>query len=349
MRGRGRSILRRLAIVGSLALLCLLLAASGAVAEITPDYFVSERPDPPGTPTKVEIGLYLLDLSAIDDLAQDFTIDFYVTARWRDGRLASGDGADDGPTRILPLTEVWNPAIGALNRRDVATLFPDTVRVDSRGNVEYAQRIQGQFASPLDLREFPTDEQTLVVRLASFRYGPDEVVLEIAPEKTGRRESLSIAGWRIGQLETEVAPRVVSTSSNGARAGAIYRLRAERQTTYYVLTLVIPLLLIALMAWSVFWIDPVFLNSQIGVSTASVFSLIAFRVSLNLSLPKVAYLTKADWFVLAITILVFAACGEAVLTGSLSKAGREDLAHAIDLWARWIYIGVLAAVFLVLK
>ena len=42
--------------------------------------------------------------------------------------------------------------------------------------------------------------------------------------------------------------------------------------------------------------------SSLAISTASVFTLIAFRLSLMWSLPKVSYMTTADGFVLAITL-----------------------------------------------
>lgn len=350
MTSRDSRVLRRSGVSAcwTAAFLLSLLLGSRAFAQAPNGYLASERPDPEGVPTKVEVGIYLLDLWKVDDLEQEFSVDLYITARWRDTRLASGKAAGDSSARVLPLSEVWDPMIGALNRREIATLLPEVVRVDSEGNVEYAQRIQGQFAALLDLRDFPVDEQDLVIRFVSYRYGPDEVALEIARDKTGRLEKLSVTGWWIGEPDTEVAPWGVPGSPGTARAGVIYRLRAGRQTIYFVLTMVIPLLLIALMAWSVFWIDPIFLPSQMGVSTAAVFSLIAFRLSLNLSLPKVAYLTRADWFVLGTTILVFAAFGEAVLTGILSKAGREDLARTVDRWARWIFIGALVLVGLVL-
>jgi hypothetical protein len=325
--------------------LAICCSIPGAFAETPGGNLASERPDPKGTPTKVELALYLLDLSEVDDLRQDFSVDLYLRVQWGDARLAT-DEAEAAVVRTFPLSEVWNPEIGALNRRSVAFLLPQTVKVDSGGNVQYDQRIQGEFASPLDLREFPADQQALAIRLASYRYGPDELEIVINRDKTGRLEELSVAGWDVGQPEVEAAPLVVPGGI--PRAGVIYKLAAKRQTTYYVLTMVIPLLLIALMAWSVFWIDPSFLPSQIGVSTASVFSLIAFRLGLASSLPKVAYLTRADEFVLAITILVFAAFGEAVLTGSLFKAGREELARSVDRWARWLYLGALAMVGLVL-
>jgi hypothetical protein len=92
------------------------------------------------------------------------------------------------------------------------------------------------------------------------------------------------------------------------------------------------------MAWCVFWIDPQFLPSQIGLSTATVFSLIAFRFSLRAFLPKVDYMTYLDEFVLASTVLVFSALGQAILTGRLAKTGHEALAHRVDVWSRAVYL-----------
>jgi len=60
--------------------------------------------------------------------------------------------------------------------------------------------------------------------------------------------------------------------------------------------MLLPLALIVLMAWSVFWIDPALLPTQIGVSTASVFSLIAFRFGTRDLLPPVHYMTRGDFF-----------------------------------------------------
>ena len=137
---------------------------------------------------------------------------------------------------------------------------------------------------------------------------------------------------------------IVLPGVNLTRAGITFPLRARRERTYYLLTMFIPAVLIALMAWCVFWIDPSLLPSQIAISTASIFTLIAFRFSMNFSLPRVSYLTVGDQFMLAITLLVFAALGQAVLTGRLAKSGKEAVARSLDQWGRWIYLIALAIV-----
>ena len=44
-------------------------------------------PDP-SKPTRVEVGIYILDLVKIDGAAQAMSLDLVVSARWKDSRLA---------------------------------------------------------------------------------------------------------------------------------------------------------------------------------------------------------------------------------------------------------------------
>jgi hypothetical protein len=130
-------------------------------------------------------------------------------------------------------------------------------------------------------------------------------------------------------------------TANASFSGVSFVIVAEREVGYFLWTMAVPLALILFMAWMVFWIDPNFLPSQVGVATASVFSLIAYRTALRLSLPKVSYMTRADIFVLGATALVFGALGAAIATGRLAKEGKEDAAQTIDRWARWLYVILL--------
>jgi len=325
-------------LVGKLVVLALLCAAP-VLAQAAGEYNATARPDPTSVPTVVSIGVFVLDLVTIDDLEQQFTADLIANVQWNDPRLATSDGGVG--ERILPLAQVWNPGVGILNRRSIDALLPETVRVDAAGNVAYTQRLLGRFASPLDLRRFPADEQRLPVRVASYRYGTEEVEFVVDLPRTGRLEEMSVAGWKVGQPELEVLALEVP---GNVRAGAVLNLSVTRETSYYMLTMVVPLVLIALMAWMVFWIDPTLLPPQIAVATASVFSLIAFRLSLSLQLPKVSYLTTADWFILSTTLLVFGALGETVVAGRLAKMDRVELARRIDAVGRWVYLAALILV-----
>lgn len=319
-----------------LALTALFVLAPAAASVPPGARTAPARPDPDGTPTRVTVGIFVLDVIEIDDPSQEFTADIFWRLQWRDERLALAGREGGSQERVMPISEIWTPGLTALNRREVTALLPEVARVDAQGTVTYEQRVFGTFGARLDLREFPADTQTLEARVVSYHYSPQELGLEIDP-KSGMLPEPSIVGWRLEAGEPELEPLVVLGAVRDF-AGLTFRLRAERETAHYVLSVAIPLLLIAGMAWSVFWIPPQFLPSQTSVSTASVFTLIAFRFSVKLSLPEISYLTLADQFVLAVTFLVFGALATAIVTGRLAKTGREEQANTIDRWARWIYL-----------
>ena len=87
--------------------------------------------------------------------------------------------------------------------------------------------------------------------------------------------------------------------------------------------------------------EPAYRIRQIGISTASVFSLILFNHRVAGMLPRVSYITRIDILLLGGTIIVFVALGETVLTSRLAKIGREELGRSIDRWARWIYLSLV--------
>lgn len=320
---------------------------SAAVAEDAlqgqlPDgYAKAERPDPPGTPTEVRVGLTIIDIINIDTAGQTFTADLLFELTWNDPRLKGPGG---GPDRIFEMEDVWWPELGIMNRRQAETLLPRVVRVDSEGTVHLTQRLLAAFTASFDLREFPYDTQLLPVRIVSYRYGPDEVKLVRDDFIGAGGISFSAPGWR---YDLSQADRTIAGVSITDRARLDFVIVAARNPRHIRLGVFLPLALIVLMAWSVFWIDPTYLPSQIGLSTASVFTLIAFRLSLKLYLPDVPYMSVADKVALGCTVLVFLALGEVIVAGWMVTNGKEAIARRMDRWARWVYLVVALALWTV--
>src|SRR4051812_36284102 len=84
---------------------------------------------------------------------------------------------------------------------------------------------------------------------------------------------------------------------------AVFRLRIgvrrlpQRATLH--LKSFLPLVLIVMMSWAVFWIDPNTSNSQISIAVTSMLTLIAYRFAVDGQLPRLPYMTRLDTFFLA--------------------------------------------------
>ncbi len=307
-----------------------------------PRAMAAVRPDDDGPPTVIKVGVFVVDIVKINEATESFTADFAITVRWTDPRLAAASRGSSLEDCILRLDEVWHPGISIINQRLLRPRGPDIVKVDEQGNVEYQQRYYGELSSPFELHDFPSDEQMLPFRLVS-PYGPSELVLKGDAETTGRAPDAAIAGWTL--IDVEDAPHLVRGEAFGREfTFTAFSLRAKRLFGYYLWKVFVPLTLIVAMASVVFWINPKDFGPQMGVSTASVFTLIAFMLSLNRLLPRISYLTDADKFILGSVVLVFLALAESVTTSRLHQSDRGPLARRIDLHARWIYWTVFALI-----
>jgi hypothetical protein len=152
------------------------------------------RPNPAGTPTPVKAGIVFLDVKKIDDVEQNFDADIFMSVDWFDPRLA--DKTAPG-VRFFGMNDIWQPHVTIFNPRKLDKQLDDVFTVDPRGNVQYRQRFIGKLSSPLDLKNFPADQQTLPVILFSMRYGPEEIDLQVDKKRFTIRKSTSVVGWSI--------------------------------------------------------------------------------------------------------------------------------------------------------
>jgi hypothetical protein len=311
-------------------------AAAWANSCAIPPDAVGSRPDPVGVPTQVSVGIYVIDIFEISNATQAFSADIQVAVSWQDNRLAKKSLGYSLENCRITLNEIWHPYLGIVNQRNMKKVFGDTVQIDGDGNVLYRQRGIGELTTPVDLKDFPFDDQTFSISLSSFRYDNSEVSIILDEFRTGRLGRFSLAGWSIEPGEARVTSQDIALQ-NRSFDRLDYELIAERHRGYYLWKVFLPLALIVFMAWTVFWIDPSQLGAQVGVSGAAVFTMIAFQFSLGYFLPRVSYLTRADKYILGSTILVFLALGEGILTSWMAQKERHELSKKIDRWSRVVY------------
>src|SRR6266481_5937042 len=248
-----------------------------------------DRPNVDSGPTQISVGIWLADISNIDSAQQSFTAEIALVLRWKDSRLAhTGSGV-----ARYPLEQIWHPRVGIVNETNsVSRKMPDSVEVEPDGTVTYRQRYAGAFTQPLRLRSFPFDRQTFHVQLVAVRYRPNEVTF--VPDEDWIRNGLQRAGgiapsitlpdWTVEKWETK--PLTYALSPGFEYSGYAFEFTASRNVQNYILKVIFPLVLIVMMSWAGFWIDPVNANSQISVAVTSMLTLIAYRFSVDTQLPR---------------------------------------------------------------
>ena len=322
----------------ALALLMGIVNAPSVAAVDEPGALPATRPDAEGKATRVSVGIFVVDISEIDDAKQTFKADVYVKISWKDPRLAGSE-----VHRSIPLNKVWHPPFQILNRRTLDRLLPEVVSVDQNGTVTYDQRLQGAFAVPLDLRNFPLDEQVLAFRVVTPGHSPAEVEL-VPDDRSGRAEHFTIMEWTIGPTTNKAEPFVVPDRRD--LAGFTCMLPAHRLAEAYVYAFVIPLTFIVCMSWATFWMAPDQLGPRQGIAVTSMLTVIAYRFVVTNQLPRVAYLTRFDYLMLGCTTLVFLALVQVVAAHAMLTKAHPERARKLDLWSRGLFPALFLALIL---
>jgi len=284
--------------------------------------------------------MWVVDISSIDSAQQTFTAEIAVVLRWKDPRLAH---TGNGVVRY-PLEQIWHPRVGIVNETNsVSRKMPDSVEVEPDGTVTYRQRYVGAFTQPLRLQSFPFDRQTFRVQLVAVRYQSNEVMF--VPDQVWIQDGLKGAGgispsvtlpdWTIEKWELK--PLVYALAPRHQYSSYAFDFTASRNVQHYILKVILPLILIVIMSWSVFWIDPVHSNSQISIAVTSMLTLIAYRFAVDTQLPRLPYMTRLDAFILTSTLLVFFSLIEVLITTILETSRRTGRAKKIDRYCRAIF------------
>jgi hypothetical protein len=112
----------------------------------------------------------------------------------------------------------------------------------------------------------------------------------------------------------------------------------------------VPLFLVVMMTWTVFWIPREFVPPRVGLVATSMLTLIAYRFAISSHLPPIAYLTRLDKFMVASSVLVFGALAAVISVTYFEGRGNTTLAARLDVAFRvlapLLFLAVFVKVFL---
>lgn len=277
---------------------------------------------------QVSIALHVLDLLKIDDADQTAFVDFALWLSWEDADLLS-PGAGD---RFFRPNQIWVPNVQVINSLSLTNRRVEVVEVDERGRASYRKRLLGTISIPRDLTDFPIDTHVLQIKAVAAGMNR-EVKLVIDERLTGQAEAFSIPEWDVGEGRAYVSE---FNAAGESFPSVVYEFEIRRKIGYYVWKVIIPLAMVVMMSWVVFWLDPKQAGPQIGIAATAILTLIAYRFTLGFLVPRLSYLTRLDIFITGSSLLVFLALVEALVTVSTAE-NQPALSRRLDVTSRWLF------------
>lgn len=300
-----------------------------------------KRPVPPGGgPTVIHCAIAVLDVDEISDSNQNFTVNVFVHLRWSDPREAHGESGN----RFRDAGEIWTPRMIFLNRQRIWSSLAPRVEIAPDGTISFRQQFWGDFSQPMNLHDFPFDLQRFEIRMLEAGSEPYGALEFRQDTRVGSFivDEYSVADWKV--VGSDIDNRDVELPNGGMAEGFAFIFEARRLSNHFVIKVVAPLLMIAVLSGVVFWLDPKDGASQLGVAVTACLTVIAYHIALSAKLPEIPYLTRFDIFVFGVTLMVFLTMIEVVVTTGMARSGKVEGARWLDRVSRLVFPSVLALV-----
>lgn len=319
-------------------------------------------PPPIDGPVVVRTGFQLLDISSIDEQTETFQFSGVLSVEWKDERQAFNPDIEgvrekfyQGNFQFNEMSPSWYPEISLLNAAGMFEKGEPLFRIRPDGTSTLVTPVNAVAKSPLQLRHYPFDRQTLRIILGIPGYTESELRLEQLPLPDPAPEDIRMPQWNLLGTRTVVqsilptAPRNVGPTSTVA-----VELEIKRQPLFVLRLVVGPLFLVVILSWSVFWMDRASVGDRMSVSFVGLLTAVAYQIVLGEILPHVSYLTPVNVFVNLSFMVMCASIVINLIVGELNRSGRGDQADALDNRCKVVFpavylslIAVVSAIFAV--
>jgi hypothetical protein len=219
---------------------------------------------------------------------------------------------------------------------------------------------QGNFFFNCNFEDYPFDKQKLIIEIENSLLTNDQFVI-IPDENSYQRSQMSKNFWGISQnlLQRKRANFNINSCSifstekvyntdfgefnypkNSVYSCLNHKILIERNIVPYITKLFIPLMIILLLVYFVFFIPPDKLDMAAGLTVTSLLSAIAFQFSINTDLPEIGYLIYVDKVFYSTYFLIVLAMAESLWTFYLDHSGEPakiKLAKILDIISRILF------------
>jgi Neurotransmitter-gated ion-channel ligand binding domain/Neurotransmitter-gated ion-channel transmembrane region len=204
------------------------------------------------------------------------------------------------------------------------------------------ERFSKTLSSGLLLQKFPFDRQKILIAVESLKYPEKNVQFSANQDQISfsKESYTTLSEWRIEQVTAQNTHSYFPPEKQNYSRVA-FTLNIRRNSGYYVLKVMLPLLLITIASWSVFWISPQEFSTQISIAFTNLLTVVALLLVVNDTLPRVGYLTFLDGFTLLCFLGIMSAVLELIVVHRWTIDGKhQQLADKIHQVARWLVPGL---------
>jgi hypothetical protein len=205
-------------------------------------------------------------------------------------------------------TGLFNPNIDISNQINILSRIAQNLKYKLSffrdGNLKVMKQfsiIDGTFKDNFQFQSFPFDAQALKYQIGLVNDGQANFENSVLRPFFGGHDFLyGIEDIELNEWKHSGADYKNTLESFGGydiNSLTYYHL-IERNYSYYIFKIILPIIIILFISWSVLWIRPKEIEARLTVSIVCLLSLIAYTFIIDKDIPKLSYLTIMDYVVL---------------------------------------------------
>jgi hypothetical protein len=196
---------------------------------------------------------------------------------------------------------------------------------------------------PFDVQSLEISLESMILNSNKLVFVPDNLTNPINQIKKSGIEILNGDEFKIKELLASSGNYTYETTfgdpevkNNDAYSRIVYTVKMKRDPLGMVQKILIPLLVVLVLAYLVFFIPDYEIGTAAGLTVTALLAAIAFQWTLSDSLPKVSYLTLIDKIFYLVYVYIFYAMMQTVFTFNLNKKGENMAENNPELSSRYI-------------
>ncbi|KAH3744552.1 hypothetical protein Pelo_14066 [Pelomyxa schiedti] len=283
---------------------------------------------------EVSIKKFNLDIVRVDAVQSEFEVHLQFVITYHDDacwRAFMTKKPTDEDRKLIALTDLSVlPNFSFPNSRGtVETLGQNAWIYPKTGTIEVSTLFSGIFFEIMELQRFPFDRQLLHIYLMHDKDNQHNVTLKWKEtQNTDMKLVTNDREWK------EAHPSIAFPTGTETKLALLGRV--ERLSTYFMWNVVFVMLLIVSMSFIAWCLDPTEGGDRLGINLTLLLTAVAYKYVIGAYLPKTAYLTILDYYILSAFVLLIIIIVENGIAAAVSEPTNAEL----DKWSEIILIPV---------
>ena len=249
----------------------------------------------------VKVGFKINSVSGVDDALCVYDCNWKIFLTWNEPELAGFKGSD----RDIDWASLFDPQIEIANARQVdLNLVERRILNRKEGDVKWSLYYTGSLFCNFKLRHFPFDYQDLRIHIRPHKMPLQKVEFTFNKDLYAL-DDFYLASWDLCGLRTEsFATNPMNSSTRKSYSEFHICIMVRRTWLFYASNMMLFTFFITIMSWGSFAMFPQDVGSRCELTLACVLSSVALKFVASKKLPKIAYMTLADYFFLVNFVFV---------------------------------------------